>query len=113
LRIAIGGEPVAELDIAASHLTLLHGLLGLPAPQGDPYEVEGLPRDVVKGWVTATIGKGSPVLRRWAKQTKELFPVCEEHDPAEVGERVTARYLFLADPCVVLPPQADGPPHQG
>ncbi len=108
LKITMGGEPVAEVDIAASHLTLLHGLLGLPAPEGDLYEIDGLPRDVVKAWVNATIGKGSPVLRRWAKETKASYPVCEQFSAAEVGERVMARYPFLRTPCVVLPPQTDG-----
>ncbi len=108
LKITIGGEPVAEIDVAASHLTLLHGLLGLPAPEGDLYEIDGLPRDVVKAWVNATIGKGSPVLRKWAKKTKESYPVCEQFSAAEVGERVMARYPFLRTPCAVLPPQTDG-----
>jgi hypothetical protein len=38
LRITIGSEPVVEADVRGSHLSIVHGLLGLPLPQGDPYE---------------------------------------------------------------------------
>ncbi len=107
LKIAIGGEPVAEIDISGSFLTLMHGLLGLPAPEGDPYEIEGLPRDVAKAWINATIGKGSPV-RCWAKKTTDLHPACKQHSAVEVGRTVMARYPLLKNPCAVLPPRADG-----
>ncbi len=85
---------------------ILHGLLGLPAPDGDPYEIKGLPRDVAKGWVTATIGKGSPV-KQWAEKTTDLYPACKQHNAVEVGRTVMARYPFLRDPCAVLSPRAD------
>ena len=64
--IRINGEPVIELDIRASHLTILHGIFGVPmVPSKDPYEVNGVPRGVVKAWVTMALGKGD-VPKRWS-----------------------------------------------
>ncbi len=68
--MTIDGEPVVEIDIKASYLTILHGRLGKPFdPSRDPYEVDGLEplviegkdlrRWVVKSWVVATLGHSS------------------------------------------------------
>jgi hypothetical protein len=100
-RITINGEPVVEVDIGASHLSLMHGLMGLPLPPGDLYAaVPEFPRDVVKTWVTATLGKGSPV-KRWPKG-KRVSEAVSAYDPMAVGEAVMARYPFLRDPTVVV-----------
>jgi len=105
LRITIGGEPVVEVDIRASHLTMLHALLGLPAPDGDPYAVGDVPREVAKAWINASLGKGSPV-RRWAKKTLEQMqkqmPDLAAFPPRKVGEAILRRYPFLADPAAAL-----------
>lgn len=94
--IIIDGQPAAELDVRASQLAILHGLLGVPLPpdHADPYGFDGLPRDAVKAWITATLGKGSPV-RRWpAGAAADVRAV-----PAQaVGAAVLARYPVLADP---------------
>ena len=92
--IRISGEPVVEIDIRGSHLMILHGLFGLPAPEGDPYEFEGVSRDVVKAWITGTLGKGSPVTR-WADS---VVPSVAKQDAREVGAVVLTRYPFLANP---------------
>jgi hypothetical protein len=59
--MTLDGEPVAELDITASYLTVLHGKLGKPLPVAegcDPYSaVPGVPRGIVKGWVVATLSR--------------------------------------------------------
>lgn len=95
--ITIGGEQVAEVDIGASHLSLMHARLGLPLPPGDLYAaVTEFPRDAVKSWVTGTLGKGSPVTR-WTKG-KRVSDAVRVHDPVAVGEAVMARYPFLRDP---------------
>jgi hypothetical protein len=74
LKMMLDGEPVAEIDIRASYLTLVHGLRGVPfnAEARDPYEVEGLPRAVVKAWVTMTIGH-TRFHRRWPPSTSETL----------------------------------------
>jgi hypothetical protein len=72
--IKINGEAVTELDVRASHLTLLVGLGYLPKNvlEGDPYEIDGIPRSVVKQWVTMTISHGSRH-RAWPKKAREEF----------------------------------------
>jgi hypothetical protein len=55
--MTLDGEPVVEIDIVACHLTILHALRAFALPNGnDVYSVEGLPREVVKAWVTMTLG---------------------------------------------------------
>ena len=57
LKMKIDGKPVAEIDINASFLRIFHSLINQPLPdRDDPYTVDGLPRDVVKAWVTTTFG---------------------------------------------------------
>ena len=103
-RIRIGGEPVREVDVRASHLAILHGLQGLPLPEGDPYDGLGFPRGVAKAWITATIGNGGPV-SRWSREAKERAAKERDGRPGvdlsryrvrEVGAAVLARYPFLS-----------------
>ena len=57
LSMLINGEPVAEIDISASYLTMLHALYNVPLPSRvDLYRIRGLKRDIVKSFATATIG---------------------------------------------------------
>lgn len=59
--ITINGEATVELDFRTSHLTILAGLghvPGLVLGEADPYTVEGIPRPVVKQWVTMTLSHG-------------------------------------------------------
>ena len=56
-KMTIDGQAVVELDLTASHLTILHALRERDFdPSNDPYVVEGIPRSVVKKWVTMTLG---------------------------------------------------------
>lgn len=72
--ITINGERVEEVDLRASHLTLLHALAGVDFdPSADPYEVEDLPRIVVKLWVAQAIGSSNPVARRWSKTSQAHY----------------------------------------
>lgn len=55
--ITFNGVPTVEIDITASHLTILHGLMGVPLPAGDdPYAATALPREIAKAWVAMTLG---------------------------------------------------------
>lgn len=55
--MSIAGEAVAEIDIRASFLTILHGLKGWQFDSSrDPYDIKYIPRPVVKKWTTMTIG---------------------------------------------------------
>lgn len=95
--IRIAGEPVVEIDIGSSHLSIMHGLLRLPLPEGDLYAVPGFPRQVVKIWINATLGKGSPV-RKWPKERLKIMPALAEVDPRAVMAAVLGRYPWLAEP---------------
>ncbi|MBT5819035.1 MAG: hypothetical protein HOI25_11960 [Proteobacteria bacterium] len=72
-QMRINGELVKELDIRASFLTILYAQrcqsLDLST---DPYEIEGIPRDVVKQWVVMTLGHDS-YHRSWPKEFKDKF----------------------------------------
>jgi hypothetical protein len=87
-EMTINGEPVGELDVTASYLTLLHGLSRLPFdPSSDPYELPGIERDIVKGWTVATLGNAGH-LRRWpTKQVKDY----EEKNSRAFPKKVRAR----------------------
>jgi hypothetical protein len=72
-EITINGEPVVEVDIRASHLTIVYALMGQKLDvTDDPYEVEGFPREVIKKWITMTLGYGRPH-RAWPRSVKEEF----------------------------------------
>jgi hypothetical protein len=97
LRIVGNGEPVAEADVRAPHLSFMHGLLGLPLPEGDPYEFSDVPRSVAKVWIAATRGKGSPV-KRWAATAAKDSPEILGVDARQVDEVICRRYPFLRRP---------------
>jgi len=61
-RIRLDGHAVAEVDISAAHLTILHGLLGAPFdPDRDPYDLPGFDRGKeVKLWTKKALGACGP-----------------------------------------------------
>jgi hypothetical protein len=71
--VTIDGEPCVELDIRASQLGILYHLLGdwLDCTS-DPYEVDGVPRMVVKKWIVMTLGAGSFPCR-WSQEARKEF----------------------------------------
>ena len=70
-NIRINEQPVVELDLKASQLTILYAVTKTPMPEGDPYYVDGLPRSVVKAIVTAMIGLGHNNIMRWPTESKK------------------------------------------
>jgi len=96
--ITIQGEATAEVDVSAAHLSIMLGLLGLPLPDGDPYTFTGLPRSVVKKWITATLGNGAPVGARWPQRALADQPDLADFDPRAVGATIKERYQFLHNP---------------
>ncbi len=100
-RITIDGEPVAELDVSACQLSIVHGLLRLPLPDGDLYDVDGYPRAVVKSWITSTLGKGSAVTK-WSRKDPQAFARNSDYDPKVAGTAIYGRYPFLRAPAVAL-----------
>jgi hypothetical protein len=101
LGLTINGEPVVEADVQASHLCILHGLLGLHPPDSDPYEFPDVPRSVAKAWITATLGKGTPVIKWSAKAAKEN-PELLQHDPRQIGRVICEQYPFVRNPALAV-----------
>jgi len=99
LGIRINGEPVAEIDVSASHLSIMHGLLGLCLPEGDPYAIpEVSDRKAAKAWVTVTLGRGQPVTSWTDDMLKTWGAAIDGVDARSLGEVICARYPFLQDP---------------
>jgi hypothetical protein len=66
-------ESVVEIDVRASHLTILHALLKQTFdPATDPYAIAGLTRDVAKAWVTMTLGYDR-FQSRWSRKNSSDY----------------------------------------
>jgi hypothetical protein len=97
LGIRINGEAVVEVDISASYLTLMHAVLGMELPESDLYAIPGMSRPLAKGWINATISKGSPV-KRWSADMRQALGAEAAIPPVTVGVAVLDRYPFLGHP---------------
>ena len=102
--ITIDGEACAEVDVSASHLTCLHGHLGLPFdPELDPYDVFGTPRAVVKVWTTASLGQGAALSGQvWPRQAKQHVLekgglALQDYPLSSVSQAVLKRHPVLTD----------------
>ncbi len=84
LKITIDGERVCEIDIRASYMTILHSLYHVPfqvSVEVDPYQIAGLPRNVVKAWCAVRFGtKGART--RWPKDA--ITKYAEDNDGADL-----------------------------
>jgi hypothetical protein len=100
-EITLDGEAVVEIDVRASYLTILHGVAGAYMDVDcDPYEVPGIPREIVKRWLTATLGKGQ-VVARWPRQLIQGYrdqtgrQLGKDFRATEVARLMTARFPVL------------------
>jgi len=71
----LGGERIGEVDLKASHLSIMHGLRGMPFNAGtaDPYAIAGLNREVVKAWITHSVGRGDAKAARWSEKARDTY----------------------------------------
>jgi hypothetical protein len=99
--IFIDGETVAEVDVSSCHLSIMHGLLRMPLPDGDLFEFAGLPRSVVKQWVVMALGKGSPV-KSWTARSHLQVPEVRDYKAVQVGAAIQERYPFMTKPAVAV-----------
>lgn len=107
LCVTIAGEAVTEVDVRASHLTILHGLFGAALGPDDPYAFAGIPRDTAKTWIMRTLGKGSR-LTTWTKQDLASLTAIPARD---IAAAVIGRFPFMAEPSHVVESLASiGPP---
>lgn len=95
-QLTINGETTGEVDVRASHLTILAHLRGLaPYVDQDPYYVDGVPREIVKAFVTMTLGH-SGFHRAWPpgvlKRLEPIYghPLRATHPVRVVREKVLA-----------------------
>jgi hypothetical protein len=106
LKMTVDGEPVCELDIKSSYLTIFHALKRQPldvANNPDPYdlpELSATPRDVVKALVTATFGNGqfparwsSKAARDYKEKTGESLS--KQHPIKPLHDAVAKAYPLL------------------
>jgi hypothetical protein len=97
-RMTINGEPVEEIDIRASYLTIFLSLHRIQLDtQRDPYLLNGLgasDRPAVKAWMVATFGNTKPI-RRWPPQMLQKSPELKQYRVATITEAALAHYPAL------------------
>ncbi|MGB8629889.1 MAG: hypothetical protein WCD69_10920 [Xanthobacteraceae bacterium] len=93
LGMTINDEPICEIDIRASYLTIYHAHFGVPLDaKRDPYELPGLPaeaRDIIKLWFVATFGNNGH-LDRWPREIARNYR--EEHG-RPIGKRYPVKRI--------------------
>lgn len=97
--MTINGEPVVEIDIRASYLTIFLSMHGIELDRTkDPYELEGFGaehRTAVKSWFTGTFGNTKPI-RRWPPDMVKDEPTLRDYRVSSITEAVIAKYPVLA-----------------
>jgi hypothetical protein len=97
--MTINGEPVAEIDIRASYLTIFLSMHGIQLDTTtDPYEVPGFPeehRNAVKQRFVATFGSAKPI-SRWPSRMLKKHPDLSQYRIADLTAAVTSKYPALA-----------------
>ncbi|QFU07941.1 hypothetical protein PARPLA_02231 [Rhodobacteraceae bacterium THAF1] len=83
-KIIIDGEATVEVDVKASHPTIIHHLLGVNEPlPSDPYAIEGYRRKVIKAAMLVALGKCGPP-KRWKPETKSELAECYDGHRTQV-----------------------------
>ncbi len=100
--ITVNGAAMVEIDIQASFLTILYAKAGAKLPAGDPYAIPGLPRHVVKAWITMTLGHDG-FQRAWSPKVKARYNEADpkalqrEYPIKQVRSLITDHLPLLAD----------------
>ena len=100
-RWRIDGEPLVEVDIKASTLSVLLASIGQAIP-ADPYQhgaLAALPREAVKAWVIQSLFNGRPKVR-WTAEDKATVRAVPVKQVREAALRV---YPALEDLQTLLP----------
>lgn len=102
-KITINGEPVAEIDLAGSYLSIALALLNAPPPEGDPYALPGLSpayRDAIKHWFILFWQKGKAP-KTWPGETPQAIKAMIK--PKDIKGPAFERYPALKDVTGILP----------
>jgi hypothetical protein len=95
LEMMINGEPVSEIDIKASHLTIYHAMIGEPLDGlSDPYVRVNIPREVAKLWCITSFGNSSP-RTRWSEEIVENYRKATDEDLRKVAKASAVSKLML------------------
>ena len=90
----INGEPVVEIDVSASHLSIYMGEMGHKVADGsDLYSVEDFAREDVKQFITMSFGQGK-LPKQWPKKSNIVVGI---HDVREAVCRAIPCLLSLAE----------------
>ena len=98
-EMTINGEPVAEIDIRASYLTIFLAWHGTQLRlTEDPYVLEDFGeagRPAVKAWMVATFGNNKPA-RRWPPKMLGKQPELSRYKASDIGKAALRQYPVLA-----------------
>jgi hypothetical protein len=76
LELRMDGEPVSEIDISASYLTIFYAAHGKRIEMNDAYSnivgPDALDRAIVKFWINASFGNSS-LIAKWSPNLKKAF----------------------------------------
>ncbi len=87
-RMTINNEPVAEIDIKASQLTIYHAMMDEPLEgSSDPYARAGIDRWVAKKWVVISFGNGAPTMK-WPDEAVEDYKDYRQEHKKETGSEL-------------------------
>ncbi|MEX0351091.1 MAG: hypothetical protein AB3N15_16835 [Paracoccaceae bacterium] len=102
-KIKIDGEETTEIDVRASHISILSSLTGRPLDRRvDPYAIEGIHRDIVKKVIVSAIG-GGKMPTRWPKGFNDEFADSFGWEPRrhlkliDVTDAITELHPFLLE----------------
>jgi hypothetical protein len=105
LKMTIDSEPVCEIDIKASYLTIHFARLGREldwAADPDPYALEDVPRHVAKPWFIATFSHHKH-LDRWPREIAKDYREKTGHELGKdyplkkVRQKALAKFSVLKD----------------
>jgi hypothetical protein len=102
-QMRIDREPVVELDVQASHLTVFMARSGAPLDvysADDPYQTGPLaafPRRAVKAYIATTFGRGEPPAR-WGQEADAVAMSCPIEEVARAVHAVYPALANLKDP---------------
>lgn len=102
--IQINYQPVTEVDISASFLSIALALLNAPEPDNDPYKLPGLSpslRPAIKHWFVVFFGNGKP-MDRWPNSTSPNIK--DTVDVNTITQAVFQRYPELQNIQQIIPP---------
>jgi hypothetical protein len=76
LKLRMSGEPVSEIDISASYLTIFYAAHGKRIEMNDAYSnivgPDAMDRAIVKFWVNASFGNSS-LIAKWSPNLRKAF----------------------------------------